>query len=284
MEESAEGTAIVYRFAHSLVGEVIYSDIGLARARSLHRAIGEAMERGVGGALDDRIHELAYHFSRAGSGDARVLRYLSAAGREALARRADREAVGFLRDALSRIVGADQADDDDAAELDVLSLHEDMARALQRSGDYRAAAEHWQAALALALESGEDARAARLYGRIGQGAYFRGRYDDALAAYELGLERAVSAKNPVAEAHLRLHNGNALQSKGQAKEAQAEMQAALELAESVSDPGLLARVHRGLMILYTWLGKPEKVREHGGEAIPLSQAAGDAHVTYWVYW
>ena len=284
VEETAQGTTIVYRFAHSLLGEVIYADIGLARARSLHRAVGEAIEGGVSGALDDRMHELAYHFSRAGSGDARVLRYLSAAGREALARRADREAVVFLRDALSRVDGARPPGDGGEEPPDVLSLQEDMARALQRSGDYRAAADHWQAALSLALEGEELSRAARLYARIGQGAYFSGRYEDALATYGLGLEKAIAAKDPVVEAHLRLHKGNALQSKGQAEEALAEMKAALGLAEAVSDPGLLARVHRGLMILHTWLGEPDKVREHSREAIPLSRAAGDTHVTYWIHW
>ncbi len=284
VEESAEGSDIVYRFSHPLIQEVLYSEIGLARARSLHRTVGEALERGVGSALDDRTHQLAHHFSLAGGNDTRVIRYLSAAGREALSRRADREAVAFLGDALSRVAGDGGDGGDGAADLDVLSLREDLARALQRSGDYGAAAEHWQVALALTLERGEGARAARLHGRIGQGAYFRGHYEDALAAYELGLERAVAAKDPVVEAHLRLHKGNALQSLGRAKEAQEEMETALELAESVSDPGLLARVHRGLMILYTYLGNPEKVREHGREAIPLSRAAGDAHVTYWVYW
>ena len=217
VEESAEGSDIVYRFSHPLIQEVLYSEIGLARARSLHRTVGEALEGGVGSALDDRTHQLAHHFSRAGGSDTRVIRYLSAAGREALSRRADREAVAFLGDALSRAAG-DGGDGD--ADLDVLSLREDLARALQRSGDYGAAAEHWQVALALTLERGEDARAARLHGRIGQGAYFRGQYDDALAAYELGLERAVAAKDPVVEAHLRLHKGNALQSEGRAKEAQ----------------------------------------------------------------
>ena len=284
VEESAEGSDIVYRFSHPLIQEVLYSDIGLARARSLHRAVGEALERGVGGALEDRTHQLAYHFSRAGGHDTRVVQYLSAAGREALSRRAEREAVAFLGDALSRVAGDGDVGGDGEADVDVLSLREDMARALQRTGDYGAAAEHWQAALALALERGENARAGRLHGRIGQGAYFSGQYGDALAAYELGLERAVAALDPVVEAHLRLHKGNALQSLGRAKEAQEEMKTALELAESVSDAGLLARVHRGLMILYTWLGNPEKVREHGREAIPLSRAAGDAHVTYWVYW
>ena len=216
VEESAEASDIVYRFSHPLIQEVLYSEIGLARARSLHRTVGEALEGGVGSALDDRTHQLAHHFSRAGGSDTRVIRYLSAAGREALSRRADREAVAFLGDALSRVAG-DGGDGDDGgdggdgdADLDVLSLREDLARALQRSGDYGAAAEHWQVALALTLERGEDARAARLHGRIGQGAYFRGQYDDALAAYELGLERAVAAKDPVVEAHLRLHKGNAL--------------------------------------------------------------------------
>ena len=292
VEESAERSDIVYRLSHPLVQEVLYSEIGLARARSLHRAVGEALERGVGSALDDRTHALAYHFSRAGGDDTRVVQYLSAAGREALSRRADREAVAFLGDALARVAGEGDRPEPDpngdppepVADPDVLSLQEDMARALQRSGDYGAAAEHWQAALTLALEAGEDARAARLHGRIGQGAYFRGQYQDALAAYELGLERAVAAQDPVVEAHLRLHKGNALQSEGRAQEAQEEMEAALNLAGSVSDPSLLARVHRGLMILYTWLGDPDKVREHGSEAIPLSQAAGDAHVTYWIYW
>ena len=284
VDEAAEGSSIVYMFSHPLVQEVLYADIGLARARSLHRTIGEVLEGEVGASLNDRTHQLAYHFSRAGTNEDRVIAYLSAAGREALARRADREAVGFLGDALARVGDVRSAVREPGSGLDLLSLEEDMARALQRSGEYGGAAEHWQAALAMALERHEDARAGRLYGRIGQGAYFRGRYDEALAAYELGLERAVSAEDRVVEAHLRLHKGNALQSEGRAEEAQAEMEAALALAGDVSDPGLLARVHRGLMILHTWLGNPEKVREHGREAIPLSQAAGDAHVTYWVYW
>ena len=290
VEESVERGDIVCRLSHPLIQEVLYSEIGLARARSLHRAVGEAIEAGVGSAFDDRTHELAYHFSRAGGHDTRVVQYLSAAGREALSRRADREAVAFLGDALARVAGEGAAgrdpdgDDGRDANQDVLSLQEDMARALQRSGDYNAAAEHWQAALALALEAGEDGRAALLHGRIGQGAYFRGRYEDALAAYELGLERAAAASDAVVEAHLRLHKGNALQSEGRAKEAREEMETALQLAKSVSDPGLLARVHRGLMILHTWLGDPARVREHGAEAIPLSQAGGDAHATYWIYW
>ena len=188
VEESAEGSDIVYRFSHPLIQEVLYSEIGLARARSLHRTVGEALERGVGSGLDDRTHQLAHHFSLAGGNDARVIRYLSAAGREALSRRADREAVAFLGDALSRVAGdsgdgggggdggdggGDGSGDgrnggDGDADLDVLALREDLARALQRSGDYGAAAEHWSVALALTLERGEDARAARLHGRIGQ--------------------------------------------------------------------------------------------------------------------
>ena len=69
VEESAEGSDIVYRFSHPLIQEVLYSEIGLARARSLHRTVGEALERGIGSALDDRTHQLAHHFSLAGGND-----------------------------------------------------------------------------------------------------------------------------------------------------------------------------------------------------------------------
>ena len=62
------------------------------------------------------------------------------------------------------------------------------------------------------------------------------------------------------------------------------METALTVAETVADPGLLARVHRGLMILHHWLGDHEEVREHGREAIALSEQAGDRQSTFWVYW
>lgn len=282
IEEATEGAHIVYRFVHPLVQEVIYTEMGLARARALHQGMGEALERGEASVIDDPAHALAYHFSRAGGDDPRVVRYLAAAGRDALESRANREAERSLREATERVEAGAFTEEDTGVEI--LRLEEDLAGVLQRLGEYGRAADHWKAALKIAVERKDDARTAALHRRIGQAAYFRGRYQEAVSSYTEGLEYAKAAADRSIEAHLHLYMGIALQDQGSADEAREEMETALAVAEAVADPGLLARVRRGLMTHHTWLGNIEEVREHGREAITLSQQAGDRQITFWVYW
>ena len=282
VEEATEGGHIVYRFVHPLVQEVIYSEMGLARAPALHQRMGEALEQGEASVIDDPGHALAYHFSRAGGDDPRVVRYLAAAGRDALESRANREAERFLREATERVEAGAFTEEDTGVEI--IQLEEDLARVLQRLGEYGRAADHWKAALDIAVAGKDDQRAAALHRRIGQAAYFPGRYQEALSSYTEGLEHAKAAGDRSIEAHLHLYRGIALQAQGSADQARAEIETALTVAEAVADPSLLARVRRGLMILHTWLGNPEEVRKHGREAITLSERAGDRQVTFWVYW
>ena len=281
IEEAADGAHIVYRFVHPLVQEVIYSEMGLARARTLHQRMGEALERGEA-VVDDPVHALAYHFSRAGDDDPRVVRYLAAAGRDALESRADREAAGFLREAIERVQDGAFTEEDTGVEK--LPLEEDLAQVLQRLGKYRRAADHWRAALEIAVERNDSARAAALHRRIGQAAYFSGRFDEAVTSYTAGLEYAKAGSDRVIEAWLHLYKGSALQAQGSADDAREEMETALAVAETVADPSLLARVRRELMILHNWLGDPDEAREQGRKAVALSEEAGDRQITFWVYW
>ena len=132
-----------------LIQEVLYTETGLARARGIHRRVGEAMERRDAGVIEDPIHALAYHFSRAGGEDPRVVRYLWEAGRRALESRANREAIAFLREAVERARSGRLPETE--VSVDLLSLVEDLARSLQRAGEYRDAARHWRTALDLAI-------------------------------------------------------------------------------------------------------------------------------------
>ena len=282
IEEAADGAHIVYRFVHPLVQEVIYSEMGLARARTLHQRMGEALERGEAAVIDDPAHALAYHFSRAGGDDPRVVRYLAAAGRDALESRADREAAGFLREAIERVRAGAFTEEDTGVEI--LPLEEDLGQVLQRLGKYRRAADHCRAALEIAVERDDSTRAAALHRRIGQAAYFRGRYEEAVNSYTEGLAYAKTGSDRAIEAFLHLYKGSALQAQGSADEARKEMETALAVAETVADPSLLARVRRELMILHTWLGNLDEAREHAREAIALSEEAGDRQITFWVYW
>ena len=282
IEEAADGAHIVYRFVHPLVQEVIYSEMGLARARTLHQRLGEALERGEAAVIDDPAHALAYHFSCAGDDDPRVVRYLAAAGRNALESRADREAEGFLTEAIERVRAGAFTEEDTGVEI--LPLEADLARVLQRLGEYGRAADHWGAALHIAVEHDDGARTAALHRRIGQAAYFQGQYEEAVNSYTEGLVYAKAGSDRAIEARLHLYKGNALQAQGSADAARKEMETALAVAETVADPSLLARVRRELMILHTWLGDTDEAREQGRKAIALSEEAGDRQITFWVYW
>ncbi len=282
IEEATDGAHIVYRFVHPLVREVIYAEMGLARARKLHQRMGEALERGEAAVIDDPVHALAYHFSHAGDEDPRVVRYLAAAGRNALESRANREAAGFLKDAIERVRAGAFTEEDTGVEI--LPLEEDLARVLQRLGKYRRATDHWNAALEIALERNDTERAAALHYQIGQAARFPGRFDEAVASYTAGLEYAKEGSDRAIEARLHLYKGIALQAQGSADEARKEMETALAVAETVADPSLLAKVQRELMILHHWLGNTDEAREHGREAVALSEEAGDPQITFWVYW
>ena len=282
IHEASDGAHIVYRFVHPLVQEVIYSEMGLARARTLHQRMGEALERGEAAVIDDPVHALAYHFSHAGGEDPRVVRYLAAAGRDALESRANREAAGFLKEAIERVRAGAFTEEDTGVEI--LSLEEDLARVLQRLGKYRRATDHWKTALEIAVERNDTERAAALHYQIGQAARFPGRFDEAVTSYTAGLEYAKEGSDRAIEARLHLYKGIALQAQGSADEARSEMETALAVAETVADPSLLARVRRELMILHHWLGDLDEAREHGRMAIALSEEAGDLQITFWVYW
>jgi tetratricopeptide (TPR) repeat protein len=274
IEESAVGSEIVYAFGHPVVREVLYDDLGLARVRSLHRSTAEALE-GMGTGSN---HEIAYHFARSGERGERAVHYLSAAGSEALAARANREAVAFLERALE-VMDPSEENTDARGEVE-----QNLARAFQRVGRYDDAQALWKRLLARATDTGADRRAAEILQQLGQGAYWQGRYEAAIAHYDSGIEKARSAADRAREGHLLLRKGIGLQALSRAAEASAHIHEALAAAHEVGDTGLTARAHRGLMILSTWMGRPEEARSHGAAAIELSTASGDLQVAFWVHW
>jgi len=70
------------------------------------------------------------------------------------------------------------------------------------------------------------------------------------------------------------------QSLGKAHDAERDLTAALETAQKLGDHGLLARSHRALLFLFTFLGPPETARAHGEKAIALGEETGDRTVVW----
>jgi DNA-binding CsgD family transcriptional regulator len=205
------------------------------------------------------------------------VKYLTAAGRIALAKHANREAANYLSAALERL------DEDAPAEADV-SLMEDLARARQRLGEYDSAMALLERLREDATRTEEWARLAAIERRIGLACYWTARFPEALEHYELGIAAAKRAGAEGLQARLQLNKGIGLQELGRAAEAKIEIESALVIAERMGDNALLARVQRSLLLLYLWTGPAERAREHGMRAIALAESAGHRAVAFQAHW
>jgi DNA-binding NarL/FixJ family response regulator len=268
---------IVYDFSHPLIQETLYTQLGLARTRTLHGSVAEALESLYGDDAMAHAGELAFHYAR---GDARRLaskavRYLRAAGSDASAKYANREAADYLGAALT-IADADGSTDD--------ALITELARVRQRVGDYAGALALWERALASAHESGDMARVAPIERSIGLARYWGGAFEDALEHYDAAIDAARVADDRRLESRVLIAKASALQAIGRTAESRGEIERALANATELGDAGLLARAHRAMVLLYVWTGPADKAREHGARAVEFAEASGQRNLAWSAHW
>ncbi|KWR88214.1 adenylate/guanylate cyclase domain-containing protein [Cupriavidus sp. IDO] len=91
---------VEFSFKHGLTQEVSYGSLLIKRRRALHERTGQAIEALHNDQLEEHCSELAHHFSCSGNA-AKAVEYLHCAGRQAVQRSADAEAVAHLTRALA---------------------------------------------------------------------------------------------------------------------------------------------------------------------------------------
>ncbi|MDF3834760.1 adenylate/guanylate cyclase domain-containing protein [Cupriavidus basilensis] len=91
---------VEFSFKHGLTQEVSYGSLLIERRRALHERTGQAIEALHNDQIEEHCSELAHHFSRSGNA-AKAVEYLHCAGRQAVQRSADAEAVAHLTRALA---------------------------------------------------------------------------------------------------------------------------------------------------------------------------------------
>jgi len=91
-----------YTFKHALTHEVAYGGVLQGRRQVLHAALVEAIERRDADRLGEQVEILAHHALRGGL-TAKAVTYWRQAGTKAVARPANREAIGFLETALTLV-------------------------------------------------------------------------------------------------------------------------------------------------------------------------------------
>lgn len=282
IEEVTEDGSVAYDFTHPLIQQVLYSELGHARATMLHGEIADALERRYGAAALDHADELAFHFGRAKKLGSKGIKYLVRAGENALAKYANREAAAYLTAAFD---GA-KAEDSDFEGITKEHLATLLARTLQRLGEYERAIELWSFALRDASARGDTAAVASIEYRIGLAMYWSGRHEEAIAHYTAGLTAAESASIVQQALRLRLARGICLQELGKLADAQADLEFALEGATSggMDSQVLLARAHRALLLLYAWTGSLGVARKHGEDAIRHAEASGQLLLQWSAHW
>lgn len=279
LTERDEDGDVHYDFPHPVLRDTLYAELGLARTRALHAAVAATLERLWGDASAEHADELALHFSRAGAGPLapRAAEYLVAAGRNALAKHADREAESYFAAALERTDGA-------GAEGDQETLLNDLGRARQRLGDYSEAIAIWSRVLAPVEERGDASKAAAIRRRLALACFWSGRRAESLLHADAGVAASIRGGERILLVRLKVLRSMILQEAGRAEETLQELVEALEIAAALGDSTLLARVHRALLILYTWTGPPELAREHGRRAVEFARESGDIGAECDAHW
>jgi DNA-binding response OmpR family regulator/predicted ATPase len=89
----------VYVFKHALVQDAAYSTLLRSKRQQLHGQIADALERDFPEIIETQPELLAHHLIQAGLTE-RAIDYLRKAGRRAIDRSANREAIGHLTQAL----------------------------------------------------------------------------------------------------------------------------------------------------------------------------------------
>lgn len=277
IEEGLEGDILLYDFANPLIRETLYTEMGLARARFLHARVAESLEIFLGTSAPDHAGALAYHY--AGSHARRLapkaVRYLSLAGRAALARYADREAAEYLSAALE---GSGGAVEDDPM------LLEDLARARQRLGHLEEAAELANRQREMALAANDSRGMAVAERRLGLIDYRRGHHLAALERFTSAADWAERAGLGRLATRLWLLEADCLLEIGRASDAQHRIEVALASAELLGERSLLARVHLALLFLHTWSGPPQDARAHGERVLALLGEVEDQALLCTAHW
>lgn len=150
VEEWPNGTVSgAYAFVHALYPEVLSRQIAPARRSSIHRKIGESLERGRGSRADEHASALALHFEL-GRDAAKALRYLGLAAEISARRFGAREAVGYLTRALDLVTLAPAEAQSEAR----LKLYLQRAWVARAGGDFVSAMQDLDAMVREAAAAG----------------------------------------------------------------------------------------------------------------------------------
>jgi class 3 adenylate cyclase len=238
-ERRGDGTT-TYDFTHALIRHALYEELSGPRRVLLHREVGIALEKLWATQLDAHVGELAYHFYQAAPGGdlARAIDYCLRAGDRAEAMHGYEDAIAHYERALQ---ATEMSSGADGAKRCELLLRRGVSS--WNAGLYEDARCTFEQAYALASDAGtahQVALAALGYGGLFAG-FGAGVVDATLISMlESALERLDDTGPLTARVSARL--AAALRFSREDEQRRFLAARALELAQSIDDPRVVARV------------------------------------------
>lgn len=254
-------------FSHELVRQALVTDMSGARRELAHRRAADAKERLYAEALAEHAAEIAHHLAAAGGQGCptRLGRMQLLAGRRALDTSAFGDAVAHLAAA------ADLAGRWPAGERGELLLL--LGDALQRTGRIDDAVVAWNGATDAYAEIDDVEAAGRVYLLASMALAWATRMEESVASYLQGLEVVGDRVTPARVRMLAAFAG--MRGYADPNGVDALWAQALDLAEQIGDPTLIASVHGERCFGLQGCMRPAEGLESGRLAEPALDAAAD---------
>ncbi len=254
-----------YRFTHPVMHEVLYHMVLVTRRRQWHRRIGEAIEATGATDNDAAYDRLAYHFGQAHDG-ARAVRYLTFAGDAAMRVFARASAIAYYEDALALMGG------ESSEERDRLLLK--LSGALAFADPVRR--QHYaEEALRGFLSRDDQFSAGQVRWRLASSYWRFGQYEKAEQACRLAMQALETAADRSATVTVGPLLLTALRDQGRYREAIAEGDTLLAVAETGTDRGTLDAYYD----LLHFTGYAHAALGHADDAFRLMQRGMDGQRT-----
>jgi serine/threonine protein kinase/class 3 adenylate cyclase/tetratricopeptide (TPR) repeat protein len=259
-----------YHFNHMLTQEVAYDSMLLHQRRSLHEAVGQAIEDLSRDRIEERLDLLAYHFSRAENW-AKAVHYAREASERAVRLIRFSEALGMLE----KVEGwLSKLPESKATMVEVLLEQERLCETLGLRERQQALIDRF---LSLLDPVSDQALLAEVYIRQGELYALLKRFAEAERLLSESLAIRQSLSDRVGERRALRSLGFLCWQQGRNEEALAYNQSALDVDKAMNDATGYMQDLTNIGTVLRTQGEPEKALEALKESIQISVALGRLH-------
>lgn len=269
LREEAEGG--VFDFCHDKLREVVYSDIGGTRCRSLHRKVAEALERFNADAPHEFDAQLAEHYER-GQVWGKALHFLVLAAERSQKLFAMRDALHWL----DRAVALCEAHPKSLDAQQRLALYEQRGAARAQAGQTQGAVADMRGVIEVLRANGEREKTRDALIQLGMAYRRADAYEDASTCLTEALTESLAMHDEHHAADTLYHLGTVAWSTGRNDEAIKFHQQAVDICERNSFVDLAAvQAYHGRGEAYFANAQPEAAVACYTRSLELARSISD---------